>query len=102
MHIVESRWRLFGHILMTDIDIPANKAMQAYFNQMACSSRRRPTTTLPVIIIKELSQAYPHMKLKTLYDLETMRLLAQDRNKWRMLTRRIAEFSEATDFTGSI
>ncbi|GFS06584.1 hypothetical protein ElyMa_002968300 [Elysia marginata] len=90
MHIVESRWRLFGHILRRDKDIQANKAMQAYFNQMACRYRGRPTATLPVIINRELSQAYPHhKKLKTLNYLQTMRLLAQDRNKWRTFTRRI-------------
>ena len=97
IHIIESRWRLFGHILRRDIDIPANKAMQSYFNQMASRYRGRPTTTLPVIINKELTQAYPHMKLKTSNDLQTMRLLAQDRNKWRTFTRRITEFAEATD-----
>ncbi|GFR98319.1 hypothetical protein ElyMa_001016200 [Elysia marginata] len=99
MHIVESRWRLFRHIrnLRRDIDIPVNKAMQSYFNQMTCTYRGRPTTALPVIINKVLSQAYPHMKLKTSNDLQTMRLLAQDRNKWRTLTRRITEFAEATD-----
>ena len=29
-HILESRWRLFGHILRRNEDIPANKAMQLY------------------------------------------------------------------------
>ncbi|GFR98469.1 hypothetical protein ElyMa_006350600 [Elysia marginata] len=73
MHIVESHWRFFSHILRRYIDIPANKAMQAYFEQMACRYRGRPTTTLPVIINKELSQAYTDMKLTTSNDLQTMR-----------------------------
>ncbi|GFR99859.1 hypothetical protein ElyMa_001056800 [Elysia marginata] len=71
--------------------------MQAYFNQMACRYRGRPITTLPIIINIELSQAYPHMKLKTSNGLQTMRLLAQDRNEWRTFTRRTTEFAEATD-----
>ena len=96
-HIVESRWRLFGHILRRDRDIPANKAMQAYFHQMTCRHRGRPTTTLPVIINKELSKTFPHMKLKTSDDLQTIRLLAQDRNKWITFARRITKFAEATD-----
>ncbi|GFS25111.1 hypothetical protein ElyMa_007019200 [Elysia marginata] len=54
-------------------------------------------TTVPVIINKELSQAYPHMTLKTSNDLQTMRLLADDRNEQRTFTRRITEFAEATD-----
>ncbi|GFS18771.1 hypothetical protein ElyMa_003271100 [Elysia marginata] len=90
MHIVESRWRLFGHILRRDIDILANKAMQAYFNQLSSRYRGRLTNTVtqPVIINKELSQACPHMKLKTSNDLQTMRLLAQDRNEWRTFTQK--------------
>ncbi|GFS05294.1 hypothetical protein ElyMa_004678100 [Elysia marginata] len=97
MHIVESRWRLFGHILRRDKDFPVNKAMQAYFNQMACRYRGKPTTTLPVLTNKEISQAYSHMKLKTSNDLQTMRLLAQDQNKRKTFTRRTTEFAEATD-----
>ncbi|GFR73790.1 very-long-chain enoyl-CoA reductase [Elysia marginata] len=58
---------------------------------------RKTTTTLPVIINKELSQANPHMKLKTSNDLHTIRLLAQHQNERRTFTRRITEFAEATD-----
>ncbi|GFR58056.1 hypothetical protein ElyMa_003471900 [Elysia marginata] len=39
----------------------------------------------------------PHMKLKTANDLQTMRLLAEEWNKWRTFTRRITEFAEATE-----
>ncbi|GFR75449.1 hypothetical protein ElyMa_003920000 [Elysia marginata] len=71
--------------------------MQAYFNQIACGYLGRPTTTLPVITNKELSPAYLYMRLKTSNDLQTMKLLAQDQNKWRTLTRRFTEFPEDID-----
>ena len=32
-HILESRWRFFGHILSRNEEIPANKAMQLYFHR---------------------------------------------------------------------
>ena len=32
-HILESRWRLFGHILRRNEEIPANKAMQLCFHR---------------------------------------------------------------------
>ena len=32
-HILECRWRLFGHILRRNEEIPANKAMQLYFHR---------------------------------------------------------------------
>ncbi|GFR95709.1 hypothetical protein ElyMa_006279400 [Elysia marginata] len=69
---VESRWRLFGHILRRDNDIPANRAMQAYFNTLTTKFRGRPSTTLPIILNKELSQAFPQMKLKTTKDLQNL------------------------------
>ena len=94
--IVESRWRLFGHILRRDNDIPANKAMQAYFNALTTKFRGRPSTTLPIILNKELSQAFPQMKLKTTKDLQNLQSLAQDRGNWKSLTGRITEFAQAS------
>ena len=32
-HILESHWRLFGHILRRNEEIPANKSMQLYFHR---------------------------------------------------------------------
>ncbi|GFS06771.1 endonuclease domain of the non-LTR retrotransposon LINE-1 [Elysia marginata] len=37
------------------------------------------------------------MKLKTSSELQSTRLLAQDRNEWRTFTRNFTEFAEATD-----
>ena len=54
INIVESRWRLFGHILRRDIDIPANKAMKAFFVPKGDKFRGRLTTTLPTVINKDL------------------------------------------------
>ena len=31
IYILENRWRLFGHILRRNIEIPANKSMNSYF-----------------------------------------------------------------------
>ncbi|GFR88115.1 hypothetical protein ElyMa_004243400 [Elysia marginata] len=96
VQIVESRWRLFGHILRRDNDIPTNRAMQAYFNTLTTKFRGRPSTTLPIILNKELSQAFPQMKLKTTKDLQNLQSLAQDRGNWKSLTGRITEFARAS------
>ena len=60
-NILESRWRLFGHILRRNEEMPVNKAMQLYFHRTEKRFRRRPTITLPVIINKDLH------KSKTIY-----------------------------------
>ena len=79
-HILESRWRLFGHILRRNEEIPANKAMQLYFHCTEKRFRGRPTTTLPVIINQDLSQIKDNLSLKSTGDLKHLRSLAQDRD----------------------
>ena len=94
IQILESRWRLFGHILRRSIEIPANKAMTAYFVKCGDHFRGRPPTTLPVVLNNNLSHA--KMRLKTPGDLEHLRALAQDRQKWRALTTQLVETADAT------
>ena len=95
-HILESRWRLFGHILRRNEEIPANKAMQLYVHRTEKRFRGRPTTTLPVIINKDLSQIQDNLSLKSTDDLKYLRSLAQDRDQWRSLTKQIVEIAEAS------
>ena len=72
LQILENRWRLFGHILRRDKDIPANKAMSLYFVKCAEGFRGRPITTLPVTLSKDLSLISNGMKLKSSQDLEEL------------------------------
>ena len=95
-HILESRWRLFGHILRRNEEIPANKAMQLYFHRTEKRFRGRPTTTLPVIINKDLSQIQDNLSLKSTDDLKYLRSLTQDRDQWKSLTKQIVEIAEAS------
>ena len=95
-HILESRGRLFGHILRRNEEIPANKAMQLYFHRTEKRFRRRPTTTLPVILNKDLSQIQDNLSLKSTDDLKYLRSLAQDRDQWKSLTKQIVEIAEAS------
>ena len=95
-HILESRWRLFGHILRRNEEIPANKAMELYLHRTEKRFRGRPTTTLPVIINKDLSQIQDNLSLKSTDDLKYLRSLAQDRDQWKTLTKQIVEIAEAS------
>ena len=95
-HILESRRRLFGHILRRNEEITANKAMQLYFHRTKKRFRGRPTTTLPVIINKDLSQTQDNLSLKSTEDLKYLRSLAQDRDQWKSLTKQIVEIAEAS------
>ena len=95
-YILQSSWRLFGHILRRNEEIPANKVMQLYFHRTEKRFRGRPTITLPVIINKDLSQIQDNLSLKSTDDLKYLRSLAQDRDQWKSLTKQIVEIAEAS------
>ena len=80
----------------SSLDIMANKAMQLYFHRTEKRFRGRPTTTLPVIINKDLSQTQDNLSLKSTDDLKYLRSLAQDRDQWKSLTKQIVEIAEAS------
>ncbi|GFS07327.1 hypothetical protein ElyMa_001246800 [Elysia marginata] len=72
--IFESRWRLFGHILRRDSQIPANQAMSGYFVTEGSKFKGRPLTTLPVVLNRDLSRIInSNLQLKSSHDLEYLR-----------------------------
>ena len=56
LYVLENRWRLFGHILRRDREIPDNKAMEGYLFPQGDKYRERPITTLPVVLTNDLSR----------------------------------------------
>ncbi|GFS10318.1 hypothetical protein ElyMa_001320300 [Elysia marginata] len=91
------RWRLFGHILRRDSQIPANQAMSGYFVTEGSKFKERPLTTLPVILNRDLSRIInSNLQLKSSHDLEHLRSIAQQRDEWTKLTARIREAAEAS------
>ena len=96
IYILENRWRLFGHILRRNIEIPANKSMNRYFATHGKKFRGRPLTTLPVVLNKDLSRLQENtLQLTTREDLEHLRCIAQNRQQWRELSTRIRKAAEA-------
>ncbi|KAK3713292.1 hypothetical protein RRG08_043873 [Elysia crispata] len=96
IYILENRWRLFGHILRRNIEIPANKSMNSYFATHGKKFRGRPLTTLPVVLNKDLSRLQENtLQLTTREDLEHLRCIAQSRQQWRELSTRIRKAAEA-------
>ena len=96
IYILENRWRLFGHILRRNIEIPANKSMNSYFATHGKKFRGRPLTTLPVVLNKDLSRLQENtLQFTTREDLEHLRCIAQNRQQWRELSTRIRKAAEA-------
>ena len=92
-----SRWNLLGHILRRKNTIPANQAMIYYFEKHAkgfCGGKR---ATLPTNLHEDLIKAgipspFGQSSILTLSsgeDLEMLRIIASDRERWRDLTRKL-------------
>ena len=78
--LLQNRWRLFGHILRRNSEIPANKSMNSYFISHGSKFRGRPLTTLPVVLNKDLTRVSDDkLQLTSLKDLEHLRSVAQNR-----------------------
>ena len=94
-----ARWKLFGHILRRDQNIPANMAMKLYFNEKVRGGKKfrgARRTTLPSVLNTDLAklQTSDHnyckqLKLGTTEDLKKMQQLADDRKYWRCLVTRV-------------
>ncbi|GFS17664.1 hypothetical protein ElyMa_001501800 [Elysia marginata] len=82
--VLESTWRLFGHILRRDPCIPANEAMQFYLVENNKRPRGRPITTLPVTLNNDLKHVPGEkMTLTPQKDLDLIRDIAENRDEWR-------------------
>ena len=87
LQILKARWNLFGHIIRRDSDIPANIAKRAYFIQYGHKRRGRPTTTLPIVLNRDLG-LIDYCRLQYTDDLVKITELARDREQWRELSAR--------------
>ena len=94
--IREQRWRLFGHILRRDAEIPANQAMTAYFLKCGEPYRGRPITTMPIVLNHDLKLTEHTMSLKSEQDLEQIRKVATNRDQWKQLQQDVVGAAEAS------
>ncbi|GFR78019.1 diamine acetyltransferase 2 [Elysia marginata] len=96
LQILESRWKLFGHILRRHRDNPANKATRAYFIQCGKNHRGRPRTTLPTVLNRDLALIDHEIRLHLSDELDKITALAQDRRQWHEMTVKIERAAEAS------
>jgi hypothetical protein len=88
--ITKHRWRLFGHILRSNIDTPANIAMIHYFethSRTTGEKRKRhkgaEATSIAVVLRQDLKLVGQKFHAQT--DLTRLRTTAQDRQTWTRL-----------------
>eukprot|EP01034_Spumella_vulgaris_P022573 gene22573-28706_t len=93
--IVKHRWRLFGHILRSHPDTPANKTMTQYFETRSRTTgenrkrhRGREATSIAVVLRNDL--ALVGRKFHAAADLTSLKNIAHRRKEWTTLWCRIA------------
>jgi hypothetical protein len=100
---IETRWRLFGHILRLPDTSPPRQAMLRYFTQPTFERPGRPPTTLPVQLDNDLQllpAAYRRFRLKTPVQFERLTNKAQNRQDWKCFTDTIVTaFKRQSDIT---
>ncbi|XP_057310663.1 uncharacterized protein LOC130648624 [Hydractinia symbiolongicarpus] len=110
LDIIQARWRLFGHVLRLQKDTPAQLAMNHYFEQSQVSKfKGRQRITLPISLNNDMRRAvesdnsfaikFGVSQLISKHDLKVLRVIAEDRNTWKSLSRHIYIAAEATTYT---
>ena len=87
-----ARWKLFGHILRLSEATPAQVSTTAYFQRQNQGWLGRPRITLPVVIGNELAKA-TSVRLRSLKDLETLRLVARNRHTFNDIIAQVTLWS---------
>ena len=105
LHVLQNRWKLFGHVLRSSPETPAQLAMNYYFENLNSRKfRRRPTTTLPNSLHSDIKMLknyintgdmYKFTQLKSIVDLRNLRLLAEDRKTWSTIVKDIYDAAKA-------
>ena len=96
----ETRWRTFGHMLRLPLQTPCQQAMDWYFEipDNAKKYRGNQRRTLPVILHYDIVEANSKHDLevkqfKTTEDLIMLRKIAEDRDKWKELSKTICSIA---------
>ena len=98
LEILQNRWKLFGHVLRSHPETPAQKAMSYYFEtSFSKKFLGSPVMTLPnslhndIITLKRdkkfKNRCNAINQLKSFNDLENLRLLARERQSWITLVK---------------
>ena len=101
--VMESRWKLFGHILRLDLDTPCTIYMSDYFKTVGKGFQGRPRMMLPQRLhedLKHMNEALSTslklegLKLQTTKDLNTFRDAAQDRKSWQLFVKTLILYNQ--------
>ena len=91
LDIIKYRWRLFGHILRLDEDIPANRIMTIYYTNPEDYRVRKGRGPNNLQNQLHTDLRIIGKQLRNINDLNDLRNLAQDREAWQRQTKDILQ-----------
>ena len=101
LEIFQNKLKLFRHVLRSHLKTPAQKAMNNYFKKRNSKKySERPIMTLPKSLHNDMKDKtfqnkYKIHQLKPIHDLESLRLLEQERQSWLTLVNDIYAAAKA-------
>ena len=96
VQVVNSRWRLFGHVLRMDENVPARQAMAMYFRKIEgklakdVKGRQGNACTIATVLSDDYTKAF-NKGIKTQSEYEAVVLVAQDRTKWKAVVEKVTK-----------
>ena len=94
LEVLSARWQLFGHILRSNQQTPANKMMGFYFNHIGVNRRRgQLPISLHILLHKDLTTI--GLQLKSYQHLQQLRTTAINRPAWTALWKSIHQRRKA-------
>jgi hypothetical protein len=90
VQVVNARWRLFGHVLRMNENVPARQAMYCYFNEKSHKGRQGNFCTIASVLSDEFKSVCLK-SIKTKADYEAVVELAQDREQWKGIVQNVTQ-----------
>jgi hypothetical protein len=87
---VNARWRLFGHVLRMNENVPARQAMAFFFNEKSHKGRQGNFCTIASVLSDEYKAAC-NKSIKTRSEYEAVVSLAQEREQWKEIVQAVTQ-----------
>ena len=90
VQVVNARWRLFGHVLRMNENVPARQAMACYFDDKSHKGRQGNFCNIASVISDECKVVF-QKSVKTKSEYEAVAVLAQEREQWREIVQNVTQ-----------
>ena len=88
VQVVNARWRLYGHVLRMNEDVPARQAMALYFDGKEFKGRQGNFCSIASVLSDDYKKAFG-VSIKTKQEYESIILIAQDRERWKTVVEKV-------------